>query len=75
MNFALELRNMPFANPPPPPPPQSMLITLSGTMVISCLPNIVQGGGDVLPGVGTFKHSQNVPTVLQPIVVTHSLRD
>ena len=34
MNFALELQNMPFAE-----------IILFGTMVTSCLANIVQGGG------------------------------
>ena len=46
MNFALELKNMPFAKFTPAP--KSMLITLSGTVVISCLANmIVQGGGGV----------------------------
>ena len=41
-----------------PPPPQSMLITLSGTMVISCLVNIVQGGGgEVLPRFGMLENS------------------
>ena len=41
-----------------PRPPQSMLITLSGTMVISCLVNLVQGGGgDVLPRFGILKNS------------------
>ena len=41
-----------------PPAPQSMLITLSGTMVISCLVNIVQGGGgEVLPRFGMLENS------------------
>ena len=36
-----------------------MLITLSGTMVISCLVNIVQGGGgEVLPRFGVLENSQ-----------------
>ena len=43
MNVALQLKKISFAKFPPSP--QSMLITLSGTMVISCLVNIVQGGG------------------------------
>ena len=36
-----------------------MLITLSGTMVISCLVNIVQGGGggEVLPRFGMLENS------------------
>ena len=35
-----------------------MLITLSGTMVISCLINIVQGGGgEVLPRFGMLENS------------------
>ena len=35
-----------------------MLITLSGTMVISCLVNIVQGGGgEVLPSFGMLENS------------------
>ena len=44
MSVALQLKKIPFAKFPPSSP-QSMLITLSGTMVISCLVNIVQGGG------------------------------
>ena len=44
-----------------PRPPQSILITLSGTMVISCLVNIVQGGGGggggVLPRFGMLENS------------------
>ena len=35
-----------------------MLISLSGTMVISCLVNIVQGGGgEVLPRFGMLENS------------------
>ena len=41
MNFALEQENMSFAQFTP----KSMLITLSGTMVISYPASIVQGGG------------------------------
>ena len=44
MNFALQLKKI-YRFPNYPPPSQSMLITLSGTMIISCLDNIVQGGG------------------------------
>ena len=57
MNVALQLKKIPFAKFPPPP--QSMLITLSGTMVISCLVNIVPGGegGDVLPRFGILENS------------------
>ena len=50
MNFALQLKNILFA--------KSMLITLSSTMVTSCLVNIVPGGGgDVLPGIGILENS------------------
>ena len=56
MNVAPQLKKILFAKFPPPP--QSMLITLSGTMVISCLVNIVQGGGgDVLPRFGMLENS------------------
>ena len=57
--------------PPPPPPPQSMFITLSGTMVISCLVNIVQGGGrDVLPRFAKIRQKRSsVSLILQSIVV------
>ena len=57
MNVALQLKKTPFAKFPPAP--QSMLITLSGTMVISCLVNIVQGwgGGGVLPRFGMLENS------------------
>ena len=49
MNIVLQLN--------PPTPPQSMLITLSGTMVISCSDNIVQGGGgNVLPRFGILEN-------------------
>ena len=41
MNVALQLKKIAKF----PPAPQSMLITRSGTMVTSCLVNIVQGGG------------------------------
>ena len=61
MNFALQLKNIPFAKcppPPPPPPPQSMLIILSEIIVVSSLVNMVQGGwGDVLPGIGILENS------------------
>ena len=43
MNFEPEQKNMQFAQSSPAP--QSMLITLSGTRLISYLANIVQGGG------------------------------
>ena len=56
MNVILQLKKIPFAKFPPSP--QSMLVTLSGTMVISCLANIVQGGGgDVLPRFGILENS------------------
>ena len=42
-----------------PPPPESMLITPSGTMVISYLANIVQGGGGMFYlGLGYSKICQ-----------------
>ena len=56
MNVAPQLQKIKFAKFPPAP--QSMLITLSGTMVISCLINIVQGGGgEVLPRFGMLENS------------------
>ena len=55
MNVAPQLKKIPFAKFPPP---QSMLITLSGTTVISCLVDIVQGGGgEVLPRFGMLENS------------------
>ena len=46
-----------------------MLITLSGTMVISCLVNIVQGGGgEVLPRFGMLEKRSSVSLLLKPIV-------
>ena len=72
MNVALQLKKIPFAKFPPAP--QSMLITLSGTMVISCLVNIVQGGGGggmFYLGLGYSKIRQkrsSVLLILQPIV-------
>ena len=65
MNVALQLKKIPFAKFPPSP--QSMLITLSGTMVISCLDNILQGGG-----LGYSKIRQkrsSVSLILQSIAV------
>ena len=71
MNVAIQLKKIPFAKFPPAPP-QSMLITLSGTMVISCLVNIVQGGGGMFYlGLGYSKIRQkrsSVSLILQPIV-------
>ena len=53
-----------------PPPPQSMLITLSGTMVISCLVNIVQGEGGKLhllvPMCGTSCIFWRIPAIFAP---------
>ena len=55
-----------------------MLITLSGTMVISCLVNIVQGGGGMFYlGLGYSKIRQkrsSVSSVLQPIVLKGHLQ-
>ena len=59
-----------------PLPSKSMLITLSGTMIISCLVNIVQGGGKGGGGMFylVFEYSKirqkrsSVSSVLQPIV-------
>ena len=54
--------------------PQSMLITLSGTMIISCLVNIVQGGGGGGVFYLVFEYSKirqkrsSVSSVLQPLV-------
>ena len=44
------------------PPPPLVNVDHSSGMVISCLANIVQGGGggDVLPGVGILKNSQKM---------------
>ena len=57
MNFTLELKICRLQNLPLPP--ESMLITLSVTMVISCLANIVQGGGEMFYlGLGYSKIRQ-----------------
>ena len=70
MNVAPQLKKITFAKFPPSP--QSMLITLSGTMVISCLVNIVQGGGGKFYlGLGCSKIRQkrsSVSLLLKPIV-------
>ena len=81
MNVAPQLKKITFAKFPPAPP-QSMLITLSGTMVISCLVNIVQGRGggggkgggwgESYLGLGCSKIRQKRSSVslrLKPIVV------
>ena len=64
MNFALGQKICRLPNFPLPP--KSMLITLSGTMVISYLANIVQGGGGMFYlGLGYFKiHQKTVKCLI-----------